>query len=67
LQVIAVARTSDLVMMVLDGGKEQVNRHREILEGELETVRSRREGHACTPPGIPTHSKLHVKVVILFE
>uniref|UniRef100_A0A7S2W3B3 OBG-type G domain-containing protein n=1 Tax=Rhizochromulina marina TaxID=1034831 RepID=A0A7S2W3B3_9STRA len=37
-EVIAVARTSDLVMMVLDAGKEQVNRHREILENELETV-----------------------------
>lgn len=39
-EVIAVARTADLVMIVLDAGKEQVNRHREILENELETVRS---------------------------
>jgi ribosome-interacting GTPase 1 len=30
--VIAVARSSDLVLMVLDGGKEQVNNHRAILE-----------------------------------
>jgi small GTP-binding protein len=37
-EVIAVARTADLIMIVLDAGKEQVNRHREILEGELETV-----------------------------
>lgn len=37
-EVIAVARTADLVMIVLDAGKEQVNRHREILENELETV-----------------------------
>lgn len=35
---IAVARSSDLVLMVLDGGKEQVNNHRAILERELETV-----------------------------
>ncbi|KAJ8601335.1 hypothetical protein CTAYLR_007247 [Chrysophaeum taylorii] len=37
-EVIAVARTADLVLMVLDAGKEGVNRHREILETELETV-----------------------------
>ena len=37
-EVIAVAKTADLIMMVLDGGKEQVNRHREILENELESV-----------------------------
>jgi len=37
-EVIAVARSSDLVLMVLDGGKEQVNNHRAILERELETV-----------------------------
>lgn len=29
---IAVARSADLVLMVLDGGKEQVNNHRTILE-----------------------------------
>jgi hypothetical protein len=27
-----VARSADLVLMVLDGGKEQVNNHRAILE-----------------------------------
>ena len=37
-EVIAVARTADLIVIVLDSGKEQVNRHREILEGELESV-----------------------------
>ena len=37
-EVISVAKTADLILMVLDGGKEQVNRHREILENELETV-----------------------------
>ncbi|CAM9113739.1 unnamed protein product [Ascophyllum nodosum] len=37
-EVIAVARSSDLILMVLDGAKEGVNRHREILERELETV-----------------------------
>ena len=31
-EVIAVARSADLVLMVLDGGKEQVNNHRAILE-----------------------------------
>lgn len=31
-EVIAVARSADLVLMVLDGGKEQVNNHRTILE-----------------------------------
>merc|ERR1719399_1603485 len=29
-EVISVAKTADLILMVLDGGKEQVNRHREI-------------------------------------
>lgn len=37
-EVIAVARTSDLVLMVLDAAKEGVNNHRAILERELETV-----------------------------
>ena len=38
-EVIAVARSSDLIVMVLDGAKEGgTNRHREILEKELETV-----------------------------
>jgi len=37
-EVIAVARTADLVLMVLDAGREQVNNHRKILEDELELV-----------------------------
>lgn len=37
-QVIAVAKSADLVLMVLDAGKEGVSRHKQILEGELESV-----------------------------
>jgi len=38
-QVISVAKVSDLVLMVLDAGKEGLKQnHREILERELETV-----------------------------
>jgi ribosome-interacting GTPase 1 len=37
-QVIAVAKSSDLVLMVLDAGKEQEKNHRAILEAELESV-----------------------------
>jgi len=37
-EVIAVARSSDLVIMVLDGAREQNNQHRNILEAELETM-----------------------------
>ena len=37
-EVIAVARSADLVLMVLDAQKEGLQRHREILEGELESV-----------------------------
>jgi len=37
-EVIAVARSSDLIMMVLDGVKESNNQHRNILTTELETV-----------------------------
>ena len=43
-------------MMVLDGGKEQVNRHREILEGELETVSSARERLVRTSSATMIHS-----------
>lgn len=35
---IAVAKSSDLVLMVLDAGKESEKNHRAILEGELESV-----------------------------
>jgi small GTP-binding protein len=37
-EVIAVARSADAILIVLDAGKEGSNRHREILEEELETV-----------------------------
>ena len=37
-EVIAVARNADAILIVLDAGKEGLNRHREILERELETV-----------------------------
>ena len=35
---IAVAKSADMILMVLDAGQEAGNRHREILENELETV-----------------------------
>ena len=35
-QVIAVARTSDLILMILDATKKDV--HRELLEAELDSV-----------------------------
>jgi small GTP-binding protein len=37
-QVIAVAKSSDLVLMVLDAAKEHEKNHRAILEAELESV-----------------------------
>mmetsp|Transcript_64701 Transcript_64701/g.75934 ORF Transcript_64701/g.75934 Transcript_64701/m.75934 type:complete len:420 (+) Transcript_64701:92-1351(+) len=37
-EVIACARASDAILIVLDAGKEGLNRHRDILEQELETV-----------------------------
>lgn len=37
-EVIAVAKSADMILMVLDAGREAGNRHREILEHELETV-----------------------------
>ena len=37
-QVIAVAKSVDLVLMVLDAGKELEKNHREILERELRTA-----------------------------
>jgi uncharacterized protein len=37
-EVIAVARSADAILIVLDAGKEGLQRHREILELELETV-----------------------------
>ena len=40
-EVIAVARSADLIMMVLDGAKEMNNQHRNILERELESMHIR--------------------------
>jgi uncharacterized protein len=37
-EVIAVARSADLILMVLDATKEQENQHRNILTRELETM-----------------------------
>lgn len=37
-EVIAVAKSADMILMVLDAGREAGNRHREILELELESV-----------------------------
>jgi len=37
-EVIAVARSADLILMVLDGAREQNNQHRDILTRELETM-----------------------------
>eukprot|EP01125_Pyxidicula_operculata_P000258 TRINITY_DN10337_c0_g1_i1.p1 TRINITY_DN10337_c0_g1~~TRINITY_DN10337_c0_g1_i1.p1 ORF type:complete len:429 (+),score=88.87 TRINITY_DN10337_c0_g1_i1:84-1289(+) len=37
-QVIAVAKSADLVIIVLDAAKERGNQHREILEKELQAV-----------------------------
>jgi len=37
-EVIAVARSADAILIVLDAGKEGLSRHRDILERELETV-----------------------------
>lgn len=53
-EVIAVARSADLVMMVLDGSREQNNQHRDILTNELEImgIRLNRE-----PPGITFRKK----------
>jgi len=48
-QVIAVAKSADLVLIVLDAGKERGNQHREILENELQSVGLRLNQ---TPPDV---------------
>lgn len=48
-EVIAVARSADLIMMVLDGSRESNNQHRDILSKELEIMGIRLNR---TPPGI---------------
>jgi uncharacterized protein len=48
-EVIAVARSADLVLMVLDGAREQNNQHRDILTNELEIMGIRLNRR---PPGI---------------
>lgn len=37
-EVISVARSADLILMVLDGARESNNQHRDILTNELETM-----------------------------
>lgn len=37
-EVIAVARSADLILMVLDAVRESNNQHRDILTNELETM-----------------------------
>ena len=53
-EVIACARNADAILMVLDAGKEGLNRHREILERELETVGIRLNK---TPPDVVFRKK----------
>eukprot|EP00606_Chrysophyceae_sp_TOSAG23-5_P001227 GSChrysophyteH2.ASY1.ANO1.1695.1 assembled CDS len=48
-EVIAVARSADMIMMVLDGAREQNNLHRDILTQELEVMGIRLNKD---PPGI---------------
>jgi len=47
--VIAVAKSADLILMILDAAKERGNQHKEILEKELTTVGLRLNQ---TPPDI---------------
>eukprot|EP00548_Thalassiothrix_antarctica_P012976 CAMPEP_0194172038 /NCGR_PEP_ID=MMETSP0154-20130528/6561_1 /TAXON_ID=1049557 /ORGANISM="Thalassiothrix antarctica, Strain L6-D1" /LENGTH=407 /DNA_ID=CAMNT_0038884573 /DNA_START=89 /DNA_END=1312 /DNA_ORIENTATION=+ len=54
-EVIAVARNADAILIVLDAGKEGLNRHREILETELETVGIRLNQR---PPNVTLSRKL---------
>jgi len=37
-EVISVAHSADLILMVLDGAREDNNQHRDILTRELETM-----------------------------
>lgn len=37
-EVISVAHSADLILMVLDGAREENNQHRDILTRELETM-----------------------------
>lgn len=48
-EVIAVARSADLIMMILDAGRESNNQHRDILSRELEIMGIRLNRN---PPGI---------------
>eukprot|EP00588_Corethron_pennatum_P012689 CAMPEP_0194267560 /NCGR_PEP_ID=MMETSP0169-20130528/2042_1 /TAXON_ID=218684 /ORGANISM="Corethron pennatum, Strain L29A3" /LENGTH=418 /DNA_ID=CAMNT_0039008443 /DNA_START=107 /DNA_END=1363 /DNA_ORIENTATION=+ len=54
-EVIAVARNADAILIVLDAGKEGLNRHREILETELEIVGIRLNKR---PPDVVLRKKL---------
>ena len=57
-QVIAVARTSDLVLMILDATKKDV--HRELLEAELDSVGIRLNQR---PPNIYFKARLSITVI----
>ena len=48
-EVISVAHSADLILMVLDGAREENNQHRDILTRELETMGIRLNR---TPPDI---------------
>eukprot|EP01090_Pellita_catalonica_P014781 TRINITY_DN3849_c0_g1_i1.p1 TRINITY_DN3849_c0_g1~~TRINITY_DN3849_c0_g1_i1.p1 ORF type:complete len:414 (-),score=78.70 TRINITY_DN3849_c0_g1_i1:59-1240(-) len=61
-QVVAVAKSSDLVLMVLDATKEGEIKHKEILEKELETVGLRLNR---TPPDISFKPKASGGVAIV--
>ncbi|KAK8793501.1 hypothetical protein WA158_004860 [Blastocystis sp. Blastoise] len=54
-QVIAVAKSADLIMMILDAGREDEKNHRELLEKELETVGLRLNKH---PPDVTFVKKI---------
>ena len=61
-QVIAVARTSDLVLMILDATKKDV--HRELLEAELDSVGIRLNQR---PPNIYFKARLSNKGIPTFN
>lgn len=54
-EVIAVARSADMVMMILDASREVGNQHRRILEGELEAMGIRLNKR---PPNVSFKRKL---------
>ena len=59
-QVIAVARTSDLILMILDATKKDV--HRDLLEAELDSVGIRLNQR---PPNIYFKASLFITSLII--